>query len=123
MYDRGGGSRLGPAPRTTFRYIRLSPRLELIELGRLPARHPAVALTVDSERIEVRLRPPARARELETRREIAARLRQEHIAELTRKVSGQRLHAEILRRFSASLGKVVPADEPAPIPAIRPGRR
>ena len=84
----------------------------------------ALELFPDCERIEVSLRAPSRQHELETRREIDHRLRQERIAELTRKVSGLPLHAEILSRFSASLGQVVPADEDAPIPTTtRNGRR
>ena len=83
----------------------------------------ALQLFPDCERIEVSLRPASRLRELETRREADHRVRQEHIAELTRKVSGEPLHAEILSRFSATLGKVIPADEAAPIPSAQSRRR
>jgi DNA polymerase-3 subunit gamma/tau len=83
----------------------------------------ALELFPNCERIEVSLRPASRQRELETRREADHRVRQEYIAELTIRVSGQPLHAEILNRFSATLGKVVPADEDAPVPSALNRRR
>lgn len=83
----------------------------------------ALQLFPDCERIEISLRPADKVRELETRRETLQRLREERITTLTRAVTGLPLHAEILSRFSATLGQVVPADEEAPVPSSDRHRR
>ena len=71
-------------------------------------------LLPDYNRLELRLRtgegPP------HTRRETAHLARKARIRSLTDEVTSRPLHRQLLDRFGARLGAVVPADEPPPLP-------
>jgi hypothetical protein len=96
-----------------------SPNEFKLRIARSALDHPRIALGLtsllpDFTRIELRMRsagsgPP-------TRREEAAEARRSRIAKLTEAMSSRSFHALLVQRFTAKLGAVVPADEPAPIP-------
>ncbi len=98
----------------------LCPTEFKLRIARAVVDHPRTKLGLATllpshNHIELRLRtgdgPPL------TRRETAALARRKRIESLTAAVSMRPLHDQLLRRFGAQLGAVVPAEEKAPLPS------